>query len=122
MNDVEEADEEAYQGKPSTGGLNNMEEELQGNKKPTQGNKGDQEEDQGILLNEEQNKTDKQVYGNRILDDEKEVQTNIMQVEESTNAKQRIKKLINVKHKLKYRLIMLKKRLKEKIKNQESSQ
>ena len=41
-----------------------------------------------VLPNEEQIKTYKQVYGNRILDDEKEFQTNMMQVEESANAKE----------------------------------
>ena len=51
----------------------------------------------------------------------KEVQGEITEVEESTNAKQRIKdqikKLIDVKHQLK-NTTMLKKRLKEKIRNQ----
>ena len=85
--DAKEADQEADQGKPTNEENNKIVEDCQGNKKPTHVKKGDQEADQGILPNEEQNKTDKQVYVNKMLDDGKEVQTNIMQVEESTNAK-----------------------------------
>ena len=119
--DAKEADQEADQGKPTNEENNKIVEDCQGNKKPTHVKKGDQEADQGILPNEEQNKTDKQVYVNKMLDDGKEVQTNIMQVEESTNAKDDDQgsdteadqcKTPVKEHK------MLKKRLKEKIKDQ----
>ena len=77
---------EADQVEPSTEEKNRIEEKLQGNKQSTHGNEVDQEANQCKPPNEEQNKINKEVYGNRTSDEE-EVQTNIMQVAESTDAK-----------------------------------